>query len=301
MVIRALPAAVRQLYPFPSRYLTASGLQYHYLDEGRGTPIVMVHGNPTWSFFFRDLIRDLSRDHRVIVPDHIGCGLSDTPPRSRYGYRLADRVADLDRLLARRVPDEKITLLVHDWGGMIGMAWAIDHIPRIARIIVLNTAAFLPMPGKPLPWQLRLIRNVPAVATGAVLGLNLFAAGAIFMAPFYRLPPAVRAGYLAPYNRPAHRIATLAFVQDIPVKPTDPSYPVAARTDAALCRLAHVPMGIFWGKHDFVFDTDYLTEWRRRFPDAEAHLFNDAGHYLLEDAGDRIIPRIRSFLQKHPL
>ncbi len=296
-----LPEAVRRLYPFSSRYININAFQYHYIDEGQGEPVIMVHGNPTWSFFYRNLIKTLSPGYRTIAPDHVGCGLSDKPLPPRYGYRLEDRIADLTRFIDQLALDEKITLVVHDWGGMIGMAWAVDHIERIGRIVILNTASFLPPRGKPLPWQLKLIRNVTPFAVGAVLGLNLFAVGAAFMAPHRRLSREVRAGFLAPYDRPAHRIAILRFVQDIPVTEKDPGYAIVARTDAALHRLNHLPMLICWGNHDFVFDTDYLAEWRRRFPHAEIHQFDDAGHYLLEDASDRIIPCIQSFLQKHPV
>ncbi len=303
MVIRTdpLPEAVRPLYPFSSRYMDMNGLQYHYLDEGRGEPVIMVHGNPTWSFFYRKLITALSPNYRTIAPDHIGCGLSEKPTLSRYDYRLADRIADFTRFIDQLTLDKKITLVVHDWGGMIGMAWAVDHVERIGRIIILNTAAFLPPGGKPLPWQLKLIRNIPSFAVGAVLGLNLFAVGATVMAPRRRLSRDVRAGFLAPYDRPAHRMATLRFVQDIPITENDPGYAIVARTDAALHRLSHLPLLICWGNRDFVFDTDYLAEWHRRFPRAEAHSFDDAGHYLLEDASDRIILYIQSFLQKHPV
>ena len=261
----------------------------------------MVHGNPTWSFFYRELISALSTNCRTIAPDHIGCGLSSKPSQARYGYQLADRVDDLSHFIDQLALDDKITLIVHDWGGMIGMAWAVDHIERIGRIIVLNTASFLPIPGKPLPWQLRLIRKSAPLAAGMVLGLNLFAVGAVFMAPRQRLSRDVRAGYLAPYDRPCHRIATLEFVKDIPETEKDPSYAIVARTDARLHKLSHLPMLICWGNHDFVFDTDYLAQWRRRFSHAQVHPFDCAGHYLLEDAADQIIPLVQSFLKNHPI
>ena len=89
----------RELYPFANRYLNLSGLRYHYLDEGQGEPLVMLHGNPTWSFYYRHLVLGLRDDHRTIVPDHIGCGLSDKPNDSRYDYSLNQRVADLEALL----------------------------------------------------------------------------------------------------------------------------------------------------------------------------------------------------------
>jgi pimeloyl-ACP methyl ester carboxylesterase len=126
----------RHLYPFTSHYLDLNGLKYHYLDEGEGDPIVMVHGNPTWSFYFRELIKALSPRYRTIVPDHIGCGLSDKPESKNYDYRLKNRVDDLEILIHNLELKEKITLILHDWGGFIGMAYALRHPERIGRFII---------------------------------------------------------------------------------------------------------------------------------------------------------------------
>lgn len=288
----------QQLYPFRSNWRSVNGHRCHYLDEGQGEPLLMLHGNPTWSFYFRRLIRALSPANRVIVPDHIGCGLSDKPDRHAYAYRLADRVADLEALLAHVIPDDPISLIVHDWGGMIGLAFALGHIERIRRIIITNTSGFLPPSGKPIPLPLRLIRNTRAFAEPTVLGLNLFARAAAVMAPRRRLTREVRQGLLAPYDRPKHRIATLRFVQDIPLTGKDPSFPIVKFVDDNLHRLRHLPMLICWGKHDFVFDLDYLAEWQRRFPDAEVHLFESAGHYLLEDEPQAVTKIISNFLRR---
>ena len=294
-------APFRRLYPFAARYAVVNGLRMHYVDEGRGDPIVMVHGNPTWSFYFRSLILGLSRGYRAIAPDHIGCGLSAKPGPGEYGFRLQNRVDDLDCLLRQLGLDRHLTLVLHDWGGMIGMALAVRHPERIARLVLLNTAAFLKPAGKPLPLPLRLIRRLPLLAVPAVLGLNLFARGAAWTASATRLAPAVRRGLLAPYNRWRHRLATLRFVQDIPLAPQDRSYALVAQTDRRLDRLSAVPLLICWGERDFVFDRDYLAEWRRRFPHAEVHSFPDAGHYVLEDVPGRILEVLTAFLERHPI
>lgn len=290
-------AAFRRDYPFRSRYLAVGGHRLHYVDEGAGEPVVMVHGNPTWSFYFRRLVQALAPTRRVIAPDHIGCGLSDAPRPEEYGYRLADRVADLDALLGHAVPEGKLSFLVHDWGGMIGLSWAARHPERIHRIIVTNTAAFLKPAGKPLPMRLRLIRDLAPFAVPAVLGLNLFANAALVMAPGKPLTPEARRGLTGPYDSPRRRRATLEFVRDIPLEPGDPSYEMARTTDDLLNRLAHVPMRILWGRHDFVFDMDYLAEWRRRFPDAQVTVFDRGGHYLLEDEPGAVIAAVKDFLK----
>ena len=289
------------LYPFESRYRDRGGMAYHYLDEGRGPAVLMVHGNPTWSFFYRELVTALAGDHRVIVPDHIGCGLSASPPAHRYGYRLADRVADLTALMDEIDPPEPITLIVHDWGGMIGMAWALQQPRRIGRVVIFNTAAFLPPRAKPLPLRLKLIRNFPSLARPAVLHLNLFARAAALMAPRKKLASAARAGLLAPYHDPRHRLATLKFVQDIPLLPGDPSYALVRWADQRLDALADAPTLICWGLKDFVFDEDYLAAWQRRRPRAEVHRLPEAGHYLLEDAAPRVVKLVRRFLKKNPI
>jgi haloalkane dehalogenase len=289
------------LYPFKSHFFDRRGMAYHYLDEGRGPAVIMVHGNPTWSFYYRELVKELRRDHRVIVPDHLGCGLSASPDPGRYGYRLADRVADLEAFMEHLDPIGPLTLVVHDWGGMIGMAWALSHPERIGRVVIFNTAAFPPPTGKPIPRRLQIIRNFAPFSRPAVLGLNLFARAAIYMASRKGLAPEVRAGLLAPYHDPQHRLATLKFVQDIPLAPGDPSYQLVLRTDHELKNLARRPTLICWGRHDFVFDDDYLAEWCRRIPTAEVHVLKDAGHYALEDAAPRVVELVRVFLQKNPI
>lgn len=292
-------SAFRTLYPFQSHFLDIDGLSYHYLDEGQGSAVVMLHGNPTWSFYFREMVRALSPDFRVIVPDHMGCGLSDAPSPRRYDYRLRNRVDDLERLLDHLSLDSPLTLMVHDWGGMIGLCYAIRHPERIGKLIITNTAGFFPPGKKRLPLRLRLIRDLPLLAVPAVLGLNIFSRAAVFMAPGSRLDRAVRLGLTAPYHSPARRMATLKFVQDIPLSPEDPSYSMVRRMADHLHDLSHLPTLILWGLADFVFDTDYLDEWRRRFPRAEVHAFSDGGHYLLEDKSPAVIPLVKDFLKKH--
>ena len=303
----------RELYPFESHYLDRGPLRYHYLDEGRGEPVVMVHGNPTWSFYFRELILALRGGYRCIAPDHIGCGLSDKPGDDLYSYRLKSRVDDLDALMEHLNLEKNVTLVLHDWGGMIGMAWALRRPERIKRLIVMNSAAFLlpqvsasgsnrrGAPTKRLPWRLRLLHGGGPLASLAVRGLNLFSRAAASMATKKGLAPEVRAGLMAPYDSWNNRIATLRFVEDIPLSPSHPSYALAKSVDDNLCRLSDVPMLICWGEGDFVFDADFLDQWRQRFPKAEVHSFADAGHYVLEDAGEEISELVRSFLSRHSI
>jgi len=291
----------KHLYPFESHYLDLNGLKYHYLDEGKGDPIVMLHGNPTWSFYYRSLVNALSGEYRTIVPDHIGCGLSDKPNDSIYDYRLKNRVDDLEKLLEHSGIDNNITLIVHDWGGMIGMAYALRHPERIARLVISNTAGFFTPNDKGIPLRLWLIRHIVPFAVPAVLGCNLFAFSALYMASSKKLSKDVKAGLTAPYNSWGNRIATLKFVQDIPVKESDPSYELVDSVQANLHKLSNIPKLFCWGENDFVFTMDFFKEWKRRFPDSEFHTFPEAGHYLLEDVPEKIAPLVKDFLRNHPI
>jgi haloalkane dehalogenase len=259
----------------------------------------MVHGNPTWSFYFRDVVKALESSHRCIVPDHVGCGMSDKPRADRYDYTLGSRVADLSALIEKLEPTRKIHLVVHDWGGMIGFAWAARHPDRIASLTVLNTAAF-PLPAtKKFPPALALTRT--PVGALLVRGGNAFAWTAsrvcVTKAP---LSKDVRAAYLAPYDSWDDRIATLRFVQDIPLSPADRAWSIVAETASLLPDLADVPMLIGWGLKDFVFDRHFLDEWVRRFPKAEVRRFESAGHYILEDEKSVLVPAIAAFVRAHP-
>ena len=290
-------SAFAALYPFVSHFMTLNGLRYHYLDEGRGEPLVMVHGNPTWSFFFRSLVVALRSTHRVIVPDHIGCGLSQKPSSAAYDFRLASRVADLGALLDKVEPIRPVTLVLHDWGGMIGLAWAVNNPDRVRRLIIMNTAGFFPPGGHKIPLRLRMLRTPNPLMDRLALRFNLFARAALVMAPHRRLKPAVKTGLIAPYNCPRNRLATLKFVQDIPLSAADCSGAIVARVDRELHRFTDLPVQIIWGAHDFVFDRAYFDAWRRRLPDARCTWLADAGHYLLEDQPDRVVGLVGDFLE----
>jgi haloalkane dehalogenase len=282
------------------QWLCVHGQQMHVIDAGprqesHGT-LVMVHGNPTWSFYYRRLIAHFSHRYRCIVPDHIGMGLSSKPDDKAYPYTLERRIADLDNLLEQLCPEGPLTLILHDWGGMIGMGYAMRHRSRIARLVLMNTAAFRLPEGKPLPWSLGVCRT-PLLGAVAVRGLNLFCLGAVRQCiKTACLSAADRARLLAPYDSWANRIAVHRFVQDIPLSPGGTSYAGVTFIEQGLAEFLDCPAQIFWGGQDFVFDDDFLVEWRRIWPQAVVHRFPEAGHYVLEDAHEQIIPRLEEFL-----
>lgn len=284
-----LPVSLQTFYPYTGHYLTLPSGRLHYLDEGEGEAVVMVHGNPTWSFYYRGLVKALSGRFRCIVPDHIGCGLSDKP--QDFSYRLADHIDNLECLLDS-LKIERYNLIVHDWGGAIGLGCAGRKPERVGRIVVLNTAAFFL---DRLPRRIAICRS-PRLGEWLVRRWNAFAGPATRMAVVRPLSPAVRAGYLWPYQSPHDRIAIARFVQDIPMESDHPSRDTLAAVEANLKGLTDKPMAIHWGGKDFCFNDHFLAEWRRRFPAAAIQYYANAGHYVLEDAGDLIAPAVASFL-----
>jgi haloalkane dehalogenase len=285
------------LFPYAPHYFTQPDAQrQHYVDEGDAAApaavAVALHGNPTWGFLFRDVIRSLAPSRRVIVPDHLGMGLSDKP--QNYPYHLTTHCENLTRLLDAVVPaPQKIDLIVHDWGGAIGMGWAVQHPERVHKIVAMNTAAFL---APHIPPLIALAR-VPLLGAGVVLGLNAFVRLALHTTTVKPLAPEVKRGYAAPYDTWAHRIGTLRFVQDVPLNAKHPTYAALKAIDDGLVKLRDKPLLLPWGGRDWCFHRWFFDEWQRRFPTAETLYCENASHYLLEDAGDEIIPAVEKFLQ----
>ncbi len=286
----------RSLYPFASRVLQLGGHRYHYVDEGQGDVLLLVHGNPTWSFYWRELIRALSPKVRLIAVDHIGCGLSDKP--RDYPYRLAQHIDNLGQLV-ERLDLQDVTLLAHDWGGPIGLGAALERPERFARFVMFNSAAFR---STQIPWRIRLCRT-PLLGRLAVQGLNGFARAALRMAVVdrKRMTRQVRAGLLAPYDTWHNRQAIYRFVEDIPLSPRHPSHATLLGIEQKLPRLAAHPWLFIWGMRDWCFTPHFLDRFLTFFPAAEVHRLADAGHYVVEDAHERIVPIVDAFLQRHPL
>jgi pimeloyl-ACP methyl ester carboxylesterase len=291
-------ATWRDLYPFDSHWAEIDGQRMHYLDEGQGPVLLAVHGNPTWSFYWRELVRGLRDRYRVVVPDHVGCGLSDKPSPAEYPYRLARRIADLGRLV-EHLGLQEVTLVAHDWGGAIGMGTAAAMPERFSRFVLLNTAAF---PSRRCPWRIRICR-IPLLGRLGVQGLNLFARAALRMAVCRRerMTPAVRAGLLAPYDSWRHRAAIHRFVADIPLRAGHPSYETLLGIEAGLAQFRARPVCLIWGMRDWCFTPHFLERFVELFPAAAVHRLDDAGHYVMEDAPERVVPLVGEFLETHPI
>lgn len=277
-----------ELYPFESHFEIIGGHRYHYVEEGKGEPVVMLHGNPTWSFYYRELIQKLSPYFYCLAPDHIGCGYSDKPDDKAYRYTLKQRVDDLEVFLEKKGITQNIHLVAHDWGGIIGMVYAHRHPASIKKIVLMNTAAFHLPASKSFPLALWLVRNT-WLGAFAVRAFNAFSSIAtIEGTKRVRLPKAVRKGLTAPYNSWKNRIATLRFVQDIPLRPGDPGYAMITEVQNHLSQFRNTPTLIAWGMKDFIFDRHFLERWIHYLPEARVYRFEDSGHYILEDQQENI-------------
>jgi haloalkane dehalogenase len=304
----------------------------HYVDEGpldssngrQPETLLFVHGNPTWSFHWRRLILALRDRYRCVAPDHIGCGLSDKPPRfltlSNHIDHLSSLVGTLDL--------NSITLLAQDWGGAIGLAAMLGIPTHFERIILFNTGAF---PPRYIPWRIAACR-LPILGRLAVQGGNLFSRAALRMtlARQPRLEPEVAAGYLAPYDSWASRRAVYGFVRDIPRRPSNwilrkladverqtsvwPPTGHAYVDDLPLLtwcntwrrlvaierhlpRLADRPSCLIWGMRDWCFRPDCLDRFLQAWPQAEVHRLADVGHWVVEDAPEQSLAIVERFLK----
>lgn len=288
---RALPIAAE--YGFEPRFLSHEGVWQHYVDEGPRDlpPLLFVHGNPTWSFAWRRLVRAFSPRWRCVAPDHVGCGLSDKP--ALYPYRLAQHVLNLERLVLA-LDLRRITLVLHDWGGPIGMGFARRQPGRVARLVITNSAAFRStrMPARVAAGRL------PVVGPLAIRGLNAFARGAASMAVARPLSREVRRGYLLPYRSWSERVALQAFVADIPMRPEHPSWDELVATEESLARWRDVPARIVWGERDWCFTPAFRARWQEALPQAKAYRLAGAGHYLFEDAAEELRDKIADFLEQ---
>jgi pimeloyl-ACP methyl ester carboxylesterase len=287
----------RRLYPFAPHFAGLPAGRMHYLDEGpraandiADPTLLFVHGNPTWSFHWRRLITALRTNQRCVVPDHLGCGLSDKPSR----LLLFDEHIENLCALVHRLELERVTLVAQDWGGAIGLG-AMQRMPeRLASIVLFNTGAF---PPRYIPWRIRACR-IPVIGRLAVQGANLFSLAALRMtlARHKSLEPAVAAGYLAPYDNWSNRHGVYGFVHDIPNGPDHPTWQTLTAIERGLPAFADRPIALIWGMRDWCFRPDCLDRFLEAWPRAEVHRLADVGHWVVEDAPDESLDLVNRFL-----
>ena len=275
-------------------FQTRSGFQMHYLDEGPrddDAPVLMLHGNPTWSFFYRRVIRSLSSVKRCIVPDHIGCGFSEKPNFRDFPYDLNTHSKNLIDLM-EHLEIKRVTLLVHDWGGAIGLTAFRDRPDQVKKIALLNTAAF---PSSDVPKRILLCRT-PVLGQIFVRGFNGFAWPATWMATTKGLSKEAKQGFLHPYRTWQDRVAVWRFVKDIPYEEDHPSLQLLQDTSSKLDCFRSTPIMTCWGMRDFCFSPRFLDAWKKKWPHMEVHEMQKAGHYVLEDAYEECEAQMKPFL-----
>ncbi|MDB5430995.1 MAG: alpha/beta fold hydrolase [Caulobacter sp.] len=278
----------RAAYPFASHHLTLRDGRMHYVDEGAGEVLLFVHGNPSWSFEYRALIRHFSKTHRCIAPDHLGFGLSDKPKGVSYlpQYHAENFARFLDALDL-----DQITLVVNDWGGPIALDWAVAHASRIRRIIALNSWFFDVRDQQ----VLRTFSNVIGSPVGRFLcrQFNLFPR-VLMKASFgdkLRLTPSAHSHYLAPFPDPASRTPTWVFPRAITGESD-----WLDRIWQRRAGIARLPTLLVWGMKDAAF-APLVHRWQEAFPNHRSVTFEDIGHSVAEEASERLIPIFEDFFR----
>jgi haloalkane dehalogenase len=281
----------QSLFPFDAHYVDVGDARMHYVDEGHGEPILAVHGNPTWSFYWRNIIARFSSTQRVIAADHIGMGLSDKP--AQYDYSLQQHTANLIDLIDQ-LDLREITLLGHDWGGAIGLNAMTQRPDRFKQFVLFNTGAF---PPPTVPRRIAVCRT-PFLGRLAVQGLNLFAYAAQSMATQQPggLSRAARDGMLAPYRSWKNRVGIYRFVADIPMCDKQETWLALEHLEKQLPEFSHLPSMLIWGMRDWCFDGECLRKFEELLPTATVHRLMNAGHWVVEDAADEVETLLRQFL-----
>ncbi len=273
------------LYPFESHFAELGGTSVHYVDEGSGPPLLLLHGNPTWSFLYRDLIKALRDRYRCIAPDHPGFGLSRAAPG--YGFTPAEHADVLERLILELDLNE-ITMMVQDWGGPIGFGAATRQPDRFAAFVIGNTWAwpksdpgtqsFSRFLGGPIGGYLILRRNffVEKIIPGNVKRR--------------KLPQAVMDAYRGPFPTPSSRRPMHVFPREILR-----SRPFLAEVERGLSGLADRPALIVWPTRDIAFREPERRRWEQLFPNHRTVMLEGAGHYIQEDSPEEIVAAIRDW------
>ncbi|MFC4357336.1 alpha/beta fold hydrolase [Halobium salinum] len=286
----------REAYPFDSHCVGLSAGAVHYVDEGpedggRGT-LLMLHGNPTWSFLYRHLVRGLGDEYRCIALDYLGFGLSERPPG--FSYRPEDHAAVVAEFVAELGLTD-LTLVVQDWGGPIGLSYALDHPENVRALVVMNTWVW-PIDDDRVTRAFSRLLGGP-LGRGLSKRYNVFARYVMprLYADPSRLTPEIHRHYLEPLSRPEDRRGSWVFPREI-LGETEWLASLWDRRGA----LADYPALLVWGMEDPGFDAGMLRVWQALFPDATVHELDGVGHYVQEEMGPDLAPLVRAFLDGLP-
>jgi len=281
----------RYQYPFESHYLTVDGIRIHYVEQGQGDPVLMVHGQPTWSYLWRNIIPVIAKNHRAIAIDLMGFGLSDKPAHRRYSF--AEHTAILAAFI-ETLELRNLTLVLHDWGGPIGLDYAVYHEENIKKLVLLNTFATVDFK---LPWIFKAAFRSPFLADFLVRRLNAFGILAFGYGVRTKLDKRVLQNYREPHHDYASRIGVAQFPRNIPCSPRDAAYEPIKAISQALAS-SQMPTLFLFSDKDPV--TAYIDPRPviDRMPNARLEMIKEAGHYLQEDQPEAVAHRILEFLNE---
>jgi haloalkane dehalogenase len=279
----------RAEYPFESRWLDVDGARMHYVDEGAGDAVLMVHGTPTWSFLYRHLVKGLADRWRCVVPDHLGFGLSDKPVG--VSYRLPEQARRL-RALIDALGLKDLTLVVHDFGGPIGLAHAIERPESVCRLVLFNTWMWSLAGDRRLRWTSRLLGSPLGRALYERLGLSTRVLWRSAVRDRSRYTPAVHRHYTAPLDAPRDRHATWVYAREL-LGAGAWCDDLWRRRD----RLAPMPALLVWGMRDPAFGA-CLPRWRAALPHAEVVAMAEVGHAPPEERGPEVASIVARFLAR---
>lgn len=290
-------------YDFESRYVEIEGYRMHYVDEGKGETIMMLHGNPAWSFLYRHLINGLKGAYRCVALDHLGYGLSEKPKRVSYTMRA--HIRRLERFV-EKVGLKDITMVGQDWGGIIGLGWANKNKNLVKRLVVMNTAGFVPRFGnmkeqRVPPGMPRLLTfKIPFYGEYMIKKQNWFVEKFI---PSHihnraeRINDEVMRGYRLPFPDYDSRLAILSSVRQIPTYPWHPTWKLLKETGKGL-EGWNIPTQVIWGMKDPIFREWFIHRFEEMFPNhRETVRIENAGHFLQDDTPEPIIETINSFIK----
>jgi pimeloyl-ACP methyl ester carboxylesterase len=294
-------------YRFKPHYVKVKGKRLHYVDEkpkskAKGETVVMLHGNPTWSYLYRNFVPPLVKaGYRCVVPDHMGYGKSEKS-LDREEFLLKSKIEYFTEFM-EKLNLKNITLVMQDWGGPIGLGYGTEHPDRIKRLVIMSTWAFVfpeDVPEEVLPPLLAMCRK-PEIGETALLAYNVFIEGFLPLSIVRKekITPQLMKAYRAPFPDYNSRIPTLA-IQDVPLRADQPSYPTMKAVQEKL-NVLNVPTCLIWGEDDHVFPLDTIVPlWQGIYPHSELHTIPRADHFLQEDAPEEICKVILDFFKRNP-
>lgn len=281
----------REIYPFESHYVDVADGKMHYVDEGSGPVILMLHGTPTWSFLYRHLIAGLRDRYRVIAPDHLGSGLSEKT--AEYSYRPADQARNLSVFIEKLGLNE-FTMVVHDFGGPIGLSYALDHPQQVQRLILFNTWM----------WSLRgqgstsLIATVLGSPFGRFLYRRMNVEFSVIVPSVYgdrsKFTKSIQTHYKGPFEDPLSTHIAWVYAREL-LGSSDWFESLWAKRE----NIRNMPALLIWGMQDNAFGPVQLRRWKEVFTQAEIHELPNVGHFVQDEAGQDVLPLINTFLEKN--